>query len=149
MPIDTKSDNWAFSRGKSHIVASLVVAFTLFLSACTTSDIDTALTPAPLPPAPEPAVVSSVDPFVETQVARDPASLDQSGFPNINAVPVGATTQLSASDKARLQAESRASLNRVSTITPAETAAYQERLRKLKLLGQQHAKNTQRQIEGN
>lgn len=158
MPFDIKADNQAFLPSKNRHKSYGVFAMAVLLSACTTSDIDTALAPEPLPAAPQQStgllpstqtVAPQGDPFAETPVVRDPASLDRSGFPNINAVPVGATTQISAAEKARMQSQNQASASRISTITPEETAAYQERLRLLKLLAREHALNTQNEIEGN
>lgn len=157
MLFDTKIDDDALLPRQNRHILCVGLMIIVFLASCTTSNIDTALMPEPLPPAPQSAALATArqsdampsDPFTETQVAQDPASLDRDGFPNINAVPEGATTQITVAEKAQMQSQSQASANRISTITPAETAAYQARLKKLKLLAQQHAKNTQKEIEGN
>ncbi len=110
------------------------------LSSCATATIDNAVPQAALEspeqaPVLAPAVVSSVQP-VNTGL-----------YPNINVMPVGETAQFTPSD----EAATRALLNNAKAGQQAQgesTAAYQERLKRLRLLAKSHASDTIKQIEG-
>lgn len=103
------------------------------LSSCATATIDNAVPQAALEP-PAQAAVSAAQPVNTGQ------------YPNINVIPVGETAQFTATD----EAATRALLDDAKAGQQAQgesTAAYQERLKRLRLLAKNHAKDTVQQIE--
>lgn len=118
----------------------------MVIAGCTTSSIDTALTPEPLPPAPESTAFSADQAGQARQTIASQAPEPQS-FPNINNEPVGETAQLTAADQQAIR--DKAARAQQSVEIADETAAYAARLKKLKLLARTHAQRTQKQIEGN
>lgn len=128
------------------------------ITACTTAGIDTAgLTPDPLPPAPENSEISSLTPLSDTtsdtsaeQTALVETSIpgnSQEQFPNINEEPVGAAPTLTPAEEAAIRAETETTAAAQATVTPEEAESYKARLRRLLLLAQRHASDTQKQIE--
>lgn len=133
-----------------------LVGAAMLTAGCTTSNIDTALTPEPLPPAPQTVAETGSDqPTVETaqlpQSTAAPSIASQApeptAYPNINNEPVGETAQLSAADQQAMRATTENAKQSVDVAD--ESAAYAARLKKLKLLALTHAKRTQDEIEGN
>ena len=106
------------------------------LSSCATATIDNAVPQATLEsPSVAPTAVLPAQPTNTGQ------------YPNINVMPVGETAQFTPSDEAATRAlldDAKAS----QQIQGESTAAYQERLRRLRLLAKNHAKDTISQIEG-
>ena len=113
------------------------------LSSCATATIDNAVPQAALEsPAP------LADPTQPPLVAAKPALPNNTGqYPNINVMPVGETAQFTPTD----EAATRALLDDAKSGQQAQgesTAAYQERLKRLRLLAKSHATDTIKQIEG-
>ena len=113
------------------IATMLTAALGVFLlSSCATATIDNAVPQAAL----------------ESPTAT-PAQPNNTGqYPNINVLPVGETAQFTPTD----EAATRALLDDAKAGQQAQgesTAAYQERLTRLRLLAKSHATDTIKQIE--
>lgn len=104
------------------------------LSSCATATIDNAVPQAALESPAQAAVPAA-------------APVNTGQYPNINVMPVGETAQFTPSD----EAATRALLADAKAGQQAQgesTAAYQERLKRLRLLAKNHANDTIKQIEG-
>lgn len=117
------------------------------LSSCATATIDNAVPQAALESPAQQAV--PVQPaMAATAPVANAALPDNTGqYPNINVMPVGETEQFTQSD----EAATRALLDDAKAGQQAQgesTAAYQERLKRLRLLAKSHASDTIKQIEG-
>ncbi len=117
------------------------------LSSCATATIDNAVPQAALESPAQPAVPAQ--PAMTTAVpVSKPALPNNTGqYPNINVMPVGETAQFTPTD----EAATRALLDDAKAGQRAQgesTAAYQERLKRLRLLAKSHGGDTIKQIEG-
>jgi hypothetical protein len=125
------------------------------LSSCATATIDNAVPEAAMAaePLPVPVQAGEVAPATTASSAAVPTPTttlmpkNTGQYPNINVMPVGETAQFTPTDEAAtraLLADAKAN----QQLQGESTAAYQERLKRLRLLAKTHAKDTISQIEG-
>jgi hypothetical protein len=127
------------------------------LSSCATATIDNAVPQAaqvtpdqkPLPTPVQPGEIASANPTVPllTSTATPSMPNNTGQYPNINVMPIGETAQFTPTD----EAAARALLDSAKAgqqVQGESTAAYQERLKRLRLLAKTHAGDTIKQIEG-
>lgn len=117
-----------------------VVLGSAMLSSCATATIDNAVPQAVLQ-SPEQG------PVFAPAAAAAAQPVNTGLYPNINVMPVGETAQFTPTEEAAtraLLADAKAS----QQLQGESTASYQERLRRLRLLAKNHAKDTISQIEG-
>jgi hypothetical protein len=123
------------------------------LSSCATATIDNAVPEAAMAAEPLPMQAGEVAPATTASSAAVPTPTTTSTpkntgqYPNINVMPVGETAQFTPTDEAAtraLLADAKAN----QQLQGESTAAYQERLKRLRLLAKTHAKDTISQIEG-
>jgi hypothetical protein len=128
------------------------------LSSCATATIDNAVPQAAMAAEPLPVPVqagevasATIAPSaavpMPTPTATPALPKNTGQYPNINVMPVGETAQFTPTDEAAtraLLADAKAS----QQLQGESTVAYQERLKRLRLLAKNHAKDTISQIEG-
>ncbi len=134
------------------LTLTAVAVCVAMLSSCATATIDNAVErealatadQQPLPAPTQPDALASAQPALPSAALARPIKTGQ--YPNINVLPVGETAQFTPSD----EAATRAFLDDAKAGQQAQgesTTAYQERLRRLRLLAKNHANDTINQIE--